>query len=179
MDRYWLLTWRTYGTWLPGDARGSVTRVRDGSGPRVEHDGWGALIDGPMPGLETAAREAMTGETVLLTANQADALAEQLVETARHRGWIILAGAVMSNHVHLVVGVPGDPDPEKLLGDFKAWGSRKLNRGWGKRPNGTWWVEHGSRRKLPNETAVQGAVSYVAEQSGALRVWVLEPDGAA
>src|SRR5947209_816005 len=27
MDRYWFLTWTTYGTWLPGDARGFVGRV--------------------------------------------------------------------------------------------------------------------------------------------------------
>jgi REP element-mobilizing transposase RayT len=172
MDRFWLLTWRTYGTWLPGDARGSVTRVRDGSGSRVEHDEWGTLMDGPMPGLEAVAREAMTGEVILLTEAQANALADQLLETALHRRWVILAGAVMCNHVHLVIGVPGDPDPEKLLGDFKAWGTRKLNKGWGRRPNGTWWVEHGSMRKLSNEASVQGAIAYVAQQPGALRVWV-------
>ncbi len=33
MDRYWPLTWTTYGTWLPGDARGfAVSNVRDGLG---------------------------------------------------------------------------------------------------------------------------------------------------
>ena len=34
MDRYWLLTWTTYGTWLPGDARGFVSNVADGPDPR-------------------------------------------------------------------------------------------------------------------------------------------------
>jgi REP element-mobilizing transposase RayT len=131
-------------------------------------------MDGPMPGLEAAAREAMTGETILLTEVQADVVAEQLKETAQHRGWTILAGAVMRNHVHVVVGVPGDPHPQKLLGDLKAWGTRRLNRDWGKRPNGTWWVEHWSRRKLPNEAAVAAAIAYVARQAGALRVWVAE-----
>jgi hypothetical protein len=32
MDRFWLLTWTTYGTWLPGDERGFVSEVRDDSG---------------------------------------------------------------------------------------------------------------------------------------------------
>ena len=27
-DRHWLLTWTTYGTWLPGDDRGSVVDSR-------------------------------------------------------------------------------------------------------------------------------------------------------
>ncbi len=174
MDRFWLLTWRTYGTWLPGDPRGSVTRVWNGSGPREEHDIPGSPVDGPMPGLEAAAREAMKGDSVWLTQSQADVLAEQFQETARFRMWIMLAGAVISNHVHLVVGVPGDPDPEKLLGDFKAWGTRRLNKGWGFRPNGTWWADHGSKRKLPDENAVRAAVAYVWQQAGALRVWVAE-----
>ncbi|HYH63802.1 MAG TPA: hypothetical protein VD866_03795 [Urbifossiella sp.] len=40
----WLLTSTTYGTWLPGDRRGSVTSVRDtrpDDAPtvvRIEHD---------------------------------------------------------------------------------------------------------------------------------------------
>src|SRR5690348_12266306 len=112
MDRSWLLSWRTYGTWLPGDPPGSVTRVR-GDGPRVEHNLPGPPVGGPMPGLESPARDAMTSEPVWLTPPQADALVEQFEDTARHRGWVILAGAVMGNHVHLVVGVPGDPSPEK------------------------------------------------------------------
>ena len=132
MDRFWLLTWRTYGTWLPGDARGSVARVRIGTGSRVEHDMPDSAMDGPMPGLEAAARSSMLGPTVLLDQPQADAVAEQFRETARYRGWLILAGAVMPNHIHLVVGVPGDPSPDKLLGDFKAWGTRRLNSGWGR-----------------------------------------------
>jgi REP element-mobilizing transposase RayT len=129
-------------------------------------------MDGPMPGLEAASREAMNGETILLTELQADALAEQFQETAQHRGWTILAYAVMCNHVHIVLGVLGDPKPEKLLGGLKAWGTRRLNEGWGARPNGTWWAEHGSKRKLPHEAAVLGAVAYVAQQPRVLRVWV-------
>ncbi len=27
MDRYWFLTWTTYGPWLPGDRRGFVGPV--------------------------------------------------------------------------------------------------------------------------------------------------------
>ena len=173
MDRFWLLTWRTYGTWLPGDARGSITRVR-GDGPRVVHNTPGEPVDGAMPGLEASARKVMKGSPVRLSQDQADALADQFEETSRFRGGFILAGAVMSNHVHLVVGVPGDPDPEKLLGDYKAWGTRRLNSEWGKRPNGTWWADGGSKRKLPREESVWSAIAYVLRLAGALRIWVAE-----
>ena len=51
--------------------------------------------------------------------------------------WELLGVAVMAQHIHLVVGVGGDPDPEKIIGDFKSYGSRALNRRWGKPVNGS------------------------------------------
>ena len=35
------------------------------------------------------------------------------------RKWLLIAVGIMRTHLHLLVGVPGDPDPEKLLNDFK------------------------------------------------------------
>jgi len=37
----------------------------------------------------------------------------------------------MPTHIHLVVGVSGDPPPEKIIGNFKSYGSRTLNLRWG------------------------------------------------
>jgi REP element-mobilizing transposase RayT len=50
----------------------------------------------------------------------AEALLTQFQETARIRGWELRAVAIMFNHFHIVVGVPGDPKPSKILGDFKS-----------------------------------------------------------
>jgi REP element-mobilizing transposase RayT len=83
----------------------------------------------------------------------------------------LLAVAIMSNHVHLVVGVNGDPDPTKVLGDFKAYASRALTRRWRKPPSGTWWTYAGSKRKLPDERAVNDAINYVRRQPNALIAW--------
>jgi REP element-mobilizing transposase RayT len=164
MDRYWLLTWTAYGSWLPGDARGFVGDVREEGGDKVRHNTPGTRCDADMPGLRRFAQEAMTAAPVRLSLEQARVLAEQFRETARFRGWELLALAVMANHVHLVVGVPGDPDPEKLLGDFKAYATRALNHGWGRRPNGRWWTQSGSKRKLSSAEAVHDAVVYVSER---------------
>jgi REP element-mobilizing transposase RayT len=171
MDRFWLLTWTTYGTWLPGDDRGSVAAVRDEAGRKVWHNlpGTEHLADGPV--LREFARGTMSGPPVLLSREHALALRQQFEETARLRGWSILAGAVMGNHAHLVVGVPGDPEPAVLLRDFKGYGSRALNKRWPRPAGGTWWTEGGSRRKLPDEAAVLSAVRYVREQAWPLVVW--------
>jgi len=71
MDRYWLLTSTTYGTWLPGDFRGFVSNVRDvgandqgADAPRspareVRHNVPGTPYDADLPGLERSARSAL------------------------------------------------------------------------------------------------------------------------
>jgi REP element-mobilizing transposase RayT len=172
MDGFWLLTWTTYGTWLPGDRRGFVSNVRDGEGAEIRHNIPGTPYDADVPGLERAARAAMKGPPIYLDGDQAGVLLGQFRETATYRGWELRAAAIMANHVHLVVGVPGDPDPAVLLHDFKSYGSRALNRRWTKPPNGTWWTESGSRRKLPDEAALLAAIEYVRRQWRPLRVWI-------
>ena len=170
MDRYWLLTWTTYGSWLPGDFRGFVSEVHDDFGHKVIHNVPGTACDADMPALRAYAASIMTEETVLLDLPQAQAVAEQLRETATHRGWQLLALAVMANHIHIVVGVRGDPDPETLLGGFKAWATRRLNDGWGKRAH--WWTESGSRRKKAGADGIRAAVMYVRDQPNALVMWL-------
>jgi REP element-mobilizing transposase RayT len=114
----------------------------------------------------------MKGTRVLIDGEQAGVLFGQFRETAAYRSWALLAVAVMANHIHIVVTVTGDPNPSDVLGDFKGYGSRALNRKWGRRPNGTWWTEGGSKRKLPDEAAVLAAVAYVRRQHNPLVVWV-------
>src|ERR1051326_2905264 len=176
MDRYWLLTWTTYGTWLPGDDRGFVSNVRDGDGPEVRHNVPGTQPDARQRGLWLAAKENMAGPAVYLTVDHATAVLEQFQETARYRGWELLAVAIMRNHIHVVVGVAGDPEPDTLLRDFKSYASWKLNRTFERPLSGTWWTESGSRRKLPNDAAVGGAARYGREQEYPLVVWVRGED---
>ncbi len=97
----------------------------------------------------------------------------QFRETAAYRRWLLCGAAVMGNHVHLVVGVPGDPNAEDLMRDFKAYGSRALNQRWGKPRNGSWWTGGGgSRRKLPNATGVRAALAYLRNQPNPLLIWI-------
>lgn len=171
MDRYWLLTSTTYGTWLPGDRRGFVGPFRNASGNRVIHHLPGEPYDRDMPALELAARRRLRGPPVHLTRPQAETLLAQFQQTAEYRHWLLVAAAIMNWHFHLVVGVEGDPEPERVLGDFKAYGSRVLNRCWGTPSSDTWWTTSGSKRKLANQFAVAAAVRYVQGQESPLVVW--------
>lgn len=171
MDRHWLLTWTTYGTWLPGDERGFVSNVRDGTGPEVRHNRPGTEPDRNMPGLRKHAERQLDGPPVKLKPDHAPVLLTQFRTTAEFRGWQLLAAAVMANHIHLVTGVPGDPQPDSLLRDFKSYAGRALNRQFTKPASGTWWTESGSRRRLRDPQAVLNAIRYLVQQEYPLLIW--------
>ncbi len=171
--RYWLLTWTTNATRLPGDRRGFVSTVRRPSGERTRHNTPGTPLDRDNPALRRAALDALREPPVLLTASQAHTVLGEIRATARIQRWPLLVAAVMANHVHLVVGLPPPGDTEEALaalGRFKAFGARELNRAYGRRV--AWWTQGGSRRVLRSELAVGAGVRYVAEQKGCLALWV-------
>ena len=173
-DRFWFLTWTTYGTWLPGDDRGFVSNVADGNGPGKRRNIPGTEPAKKMRGLELMARDKMSSDAVYLTHEHARELLDQFHETAGYRRWDLAAVSIMRNHVHLVVGVSGDPEPETILGSFKSYGSRRLNRKFGRPASGTWWTAGGSRRPLRTESSVLAAIAYVRDQEYPLLVWVAE-----
>jgi REP element-mobilizing transposase RayT len=185
LDRHWLLTSTTYGTWLLGDVRGFVSPVPVEHNILELHNIPGEPYDSDMPTLEEAARRRLKGPPIRLSGQQAHAVCDQFLETARYRGWVLLAASVMANHVHAVLTVAGDPEPSKLQGDLKAYASRKLTAGWGRPQSETWWTHGGSKRKLPGEFAVCSAVRYTLHQIGMLARyahpelpgdWLRDPD---
>jgi REP element-mobilizing transposase RayT len=175
-DRCWLLTWTTYGTWLPGDERGFVSPVPAEEGAYVLHNMPGMAIDKDMPRLREHAKSLMSGRPIYLIAAQAKCIINQFRETAAFRSWPLLASAVMANHVHLIVGVTGDPEPNKLLHDFKSYGTRALNKRWPRPKSETWWTRDGSKRKLPDEEAIAAAVLYLRRQYRPMSNWFLEDE---
>lgn len=175
MDRYWHLTWRTYGTWLPGDP-GFVSEFRDSTSRKVLLNTPDEPTADPMPALANFSARTMIEAPVHLDRPQAQSVLEQLRETVRFRKWQLLAAAVMATHVHVVIGVLGDPDPERLLADLKAWCTRRLNLTFGNRQR--WWVQSGSARIKTDPDAIRAAVEYVRDQDNPLVVW-LDPRVAA
>lgn len=174
IQRYWFLTWTTYGTWLPGDRRGYVGAAPDESGRWIEHNQVGTPPAAPNPQLYESMTRALKYPPIRLKFAQAMALHEQFLETTGFRNWLLIAVAVMRTHVHMVVGVPGDPDPDVVLGDLKSYGSRRLNREGEKPSSGTWWTTGGSKRKLPDEDAVEAVIHYIRNQPNPLLIWTRE-----
>lgn len=162
----WLLTNTTYGTWLPGDPRGSVTSVLDfridepTQPTRIEHVQPGTPWEPHLPGLHAVALRNLKGEPISLEQEHAELLVAQFRETCQFRNWRLLAAAVMWNHFHLVIEL-GFARADKALSDLKAYGSRVLNHRFGVPASRTWWTSGGSTRSLNDDSAVAAAVRYV------------------
>ena len=179
---YWLLTSTTYGTWLPGDPRGSVTSVRDvrvGEAPsssRREHSAFGEAFEPDNRGLRESAFARLAGEPVWLTKAHASVVIQQFVETAAYRQWKLIAAAVMGNHFHAVLGVREEIDPRQLLTYLKSYATRGLNEQFGPPKSKKWWTRNGSRRRILDQAALDAAVTYVLhKQPNPLATWPKSP----
>jgi REP element-mobilizing transposase RayT len=152
----YLITFRTYGTWLPGDERGSIDRYHNVYvGPRAA----------PNPVMEEQNRKRLKSTPVILSKQQIDAVDAAIREVCRHRNWALQAINVRTNHAHAVAAI-GPIKPHRALNAFKAYGTRKM------RETGCWrfehspWAEGGSKRWLWTEEHVQNACDYVIHGQG-------------
>ena len=146
----YLLTFSTYGTHLPGDARGSHDRH---TGPRAA-----ALR------LEDYALSLMREVSFELN----DPTDRQLVHDAiaavcAQKGWPLEALHVRTTHVHLIVATDGPP--ERALQACKAFATRALKSAHPDRER--FWTRSGNIRRLPDHQALEQAIRYVRDGQGA------------
>src|SRR6478672_5798959 len=151
----YLITFRTYGTWLHGDERGSVDRHNNVYGtPRIRrNDTWQRI--------ET---RSLTREPVQLDARRRAAVENAIRDTCKKRGWNLIAINVRTNHIHVLI--TANKRPDQILTAFKANATRQM------RDDGCWdlelspWAEKGSKRHLWNEKSVGLAADYVINEQG-------------
>ena len=149
----YFLTWPTYGTWLHGDERGSVDRAHNTPGtPLIE----------PNSRRVRAESKRLTCPPVELDSTSRKIGSETISDHCRQRGWDLFANSARSNHVHVVVGV-GDRTPERIMGEFKAWATRRLRQAGRVGPKARVWAYHGSTRYLWDSKSLNAASGYVTE----------------
>jgi REP element-mobilizing transposase RayT len=128
----YLITCACYGCHLHGGESGSVDRGHNTPGtPILEADSARAAWEA----------ERMDQSPYHLDQIRRDAVLEAIQEVCVHRGWRLLAAHVRSNHVHTVV--EAEKPPERVMGDFKAYASRRLNRMRLDEPKRRRWAHHG------------------------------------
>jgi REP element-mobilizing transposase RayT len=160
----YFITFHTYGTWLPGDPRGTVTR---------DHNAYGEPWRGRCDPLMERSRKLLQNPPVELEPEERILVLEAFEQVCRHRAWTLHAAHVRSNHVHVVV--TADTLPGRVLGDLKAWATRRVVEA-GYRPRGTrLWVRQGSARHLWQRAAVDAACFYTLHEQGDIVAGTLSP----
>ena len=151
----YFITFSCYGTRLHGDETGTVDRHHNIPGNRP-------LSTNAQ--RASAERERMTHEPYALDQGRREAVLEPVREVALHRGWNLLAAHVRTTHVHIVV--QAEVPPERVMNDFKAYASRRLDL-LSHDPSGRKrWARHGSKRWLWKYQDVLDALRYVVVEQG-------------
>ena len=151
----YLLTFTTYGTWLHGDARGSVDPLHNLPGTPVLHGD---------EQREREEHERLATPTVTLDGARRHAVQEAIIGVCSHRGWRLFALHVRTTHVHAVISA--DTPPERVMNDLKAYATRRLRESELLREADRLWTRHGSTRYLHGEASKLAAVRYVVEDQG-------------
>ena len=89
---------------------------------------------------------------------------EAMREVCRFRAWRLYAAHIRSNHVHAVIAAVAAPG--RIMGDFKAWGTRRLVEAHYRARGAPVWARHGGTRALWRTEAVDGACFYVLHEQG-------------
>ncbi len=142
-----LITWTTYGTWLPGDARGWRDRQEGSKIPR--------------PKLEDWCMQQMKGEVVLLEQKDRLVVEEVCNKHCEIRNWHLFAVNARTNHVHVVVAA--DTKPQLVRDQLKANCTRGLRRQAIPLNCNRTWSRGGDCSLLDSDDDVEAAVLYVAE----------------
>ena len=150
----YLITFRSYGTWLHG-RRGSIDRYHSTYGTPT------LISDEPRWRYN---RQALAQAPVRLRATHRAVVEQAIRETCEIRRWCLWTVNVRSNHVHVVVTANCRPD--RVLNAFKANCTRQMREARycdsERRP----WAEGGSKRYLWADEQLDNAIAYVDDDQG-------------
>ncbi len=152
----YLITLRTYGTWLHGDERLSVDRhgFNKYGTPRLDAN----------PNLESRMLQSLKHKPVLFNENQRKIVEKAVTEVCEYRGYVLQAINVRSNHLHCVVSAQIKP---KLIADaFKSYATRHLRQNNLIDGEAKVWACGRSRRYLWKPRHVSLAIEYVLYGQG-------------
>ncbi len=147
----YLITFRTFGTWLHGDERHSVDR----HGKNI----YGTEGILPNAKLNNLMKANLKQSPLILESVQRTAVEFAIKELCEKRRYYLRAINVRSNHVHSVVSAA--KKPERIADAFKAFATKKLREENLVNSKVKVWSRGRSRRYLWKPRHVNLAIQYV------------------
>ena len=138
----YMVTWTTYGSWLPGDERGYVAN--------------GQILQGDLKTLQRN-KKRLKSQAVKLNKKEIQLVRQTILNEAKENGHKILALAVCTNHVHLTA-IPNTKSIEDIVGRYKSITTCAL---WKLGLKGRIWTKGYDKRFCFSEGELTQRVQYV------------------
>jgi REP element-mobilizing transposase RayT len=152
----YLITIRTYGTWLHGDRRFSVDRN--------ENNNYGSPAIPPNKGLEKWMIEELKQPPRLLNDEERKVVQESIEEICGRKGYCFRAANVRTNHAHVVL--TAQRKPERITIEIKSNATKFLREAGLATGAERIWSRGQSTRYLWKPRNVVAAVNYVLHGQG-------------
>ncbi len=151
----YLITFTCYGTRLHGDPSLTVSTLKNiYNTPKIKHS----------EQLLRLKHTRMKQPLYTMDKNRRKAVLEAIIEVCKYRKWRLLAAHIRSSHVHIIVN--GYNTPEKMMNDFKAYASRKLNNMGFENKDRKRCTRHGSTVYIWDDQGVADVMKYVVYGQG-------------
>jgi REP element-mobilizing transposase RayT len=137
-----MVTWTTYGSWLPGDKRGYVKR--------------GKVLPSNLK-TNQASRSLQKSTTLTLNSQQKTTIRKAILHEAERIGHKIDALAVCTNHIHLVAR-PCDESIESIVSRYKNAAMSAICKD---KPIRRIWTRGFDKRFCFNEKSLNQRIEYV------------------
>jgi REP element-mobilizing transposase RayT len=138
----YMVTWTTYGSWMPGDERRYVSN--------------GQILQGDIETLERNKKRQKT-PTVKLNKKEIQLIRQVIINEAERIGHEIEALAVCASHVHLAAR-PHSESIEGVVGRYKGTTTRTL---WNFGHKGRIWTKGFDKRFCFSEEDLIRKIRYV------------------
>jgi REP element-mobilizing transposase RayT len=138
----YMVTWTTYGSWLPGDKRGYVDN--------------GKILSGNVKILQRN-RKRQKAPVVKLNAQEEEIVKQTIYAEAEKIDHKIEALVVYSNHIHLLA-LPHTESIEEVVGRYKSVTIRAL---WQRGRKGRIWTKGYDKRFCYSEPELAARIRYV------------------
>jgi len=141
-----MVTWRTYGSWLPGDERGYVID--------------GQILPGNLKTLERNQKRQKS-PAVKLNKQEIQLIRQIILNEAKRIGQKIVALTVCTNHVHLTART-NTSSIEDIVGRYKSITTRAL---WKIGRKGRIWTKGYDKRFCFTEEELAQRIQYVNQHN--------------
>ena len=137
----YMVTWTTYGSWLPGDKRGYVEN--------------GRVLEGNKS-VRKACEKLQKYPTVKLNKLEKEIVRTAIIKEAERIGQKIETLAVCSNHIHIAAR-PGEKSIERTVCMYKSAATRALRS----RRKGPVWTKSFDKRFCFSEADLASRIKYI------------------